>query len=136
MGNNGGESGKAQAVVDDERGGEEDGGVVTVLLYIEETIRNDLESIVWDTGIRISLDGGDREVGSVPSVGEIEDWDDDPEPEEERNHGVHLGPPLKGAVRNALSANCTKLTGMTKGLPKYEIIAQSKVMNPIPKPEA
>jgi hypothetical protein len=28
-----------------------------------------------------------------------------------------------------------RLTGMTKGLPKYEIIAQSKVRNPIPKPE-
>jgi len=29
-----------------------------------------------------------------------------------------------------------ELTGTTKGLPMYEIIAQSKVMNPIPKPEA
>ena len=39
--NNGGESGEAQAVVHDEGRGEEDGGVVTVLLHIEETVRND-----------------------------------------------------------------------------------------------
>jgi hypothetical protein len=48
-----------------------------------------------------------------------------------------LGPTTKEVVRNALSkVDRMELTGITKGLPKYEIIAQSKVRNPIPKPEA
>ena len=93
--NNRGEGGEAQAVVDDERRGEEDGGVGAVLLHIEDTVRNDLGNVVRDTSVRVSLRGGDRHVGGVPSVREVEDRDDEPEPEQERNHGVHLGPPLE-----------------------------------------
>jgi len=93
--NNGGERGETQAVVDDESRGEEDGGVVAVLLHIEEAVGDDFESVEWETSVRVSLGGGNREIGGVPRVCEVDDWGDEPEPEQERNHGVHLGPPLR-----------------------------------------
>ena len=95
VGDNGGESGEAQTIVDDKRRGEEDGRVGAVLLHIEETVRDDFEGVEWETGVRVSLRGGNREVGGVPCVREVDDWDDEPEPEQERNHGVYLGPPLE-----------------------------------------
>ena len=95
VGDDGGESGEAQTIVHHECRREEDGGVVAVLLHIEETVRNDLHGIVRLAGVRVSLSGGDREVGGIPGVREVDDRDDEPKPEEERNHGVQLGPPLK-----------------------------------------
>ena len=95
MSNNGGERGETQAVVDDERRGEEDRGVVAVLLHIEEAIRYDFESVEWETSVRVGLRGGNREIGGVPCVCEVDDWGDEPEPEQERHHGVRLGPPLE-----------------------------------------
>jgi len=80
--NNGGERGEAQTVVDDKRRGEEDWGVVAVLLHIEEAVRNDFERVEWETGVRVSLGGGNWEVGGVPAVCEVDDWDDEPEPEQ------------------------------------------------------
>ena len=95
VGDDGSESSKTQAVVDGKCCGHEDGGVVTVLLHIEKTIRNDLETVVRGTGIGVGLRGDDGEVCRVPSVREVEDRGDEPEPERERHHGVPLGPPLK-----------------------------------------
>ena len=90
-----GEGGETQAIVHDERYRKEDGRIVAVLLHIEEAVCNDLHNVVRGTGVRVGLESGGREVGTVPGVREVHDRDDEPEPEEERNHGVHLGPPLK-----------------------------------------
>ena len=95
MGDDGGESGKVESVIEGETEGEEDGGVVAVFLRIENAVGEDLENIEWGASVRVGLTGSDREVGRVQSVGEVQDGDDKPEPEQERYYGVHLGPPLE-----------------------------------------
>ena len=95
MGDDGGECGKTQAVVHEKGGGEENRGVVAILLHIEEAVCDNLGDVVRGTGIRESLGGVDREVGGVQGVREVENRDDEPVPEQERDHGVRLSPPLK-----------------------------------------
>lgn len=106
MSDDGGECGKAQAVVHEEGSGKENGGVAAILLSIEEAVRNDLGNVVRGTGICEGLRGVDRQEGGVPSVGEVDDWDDEPVPEQERNHGVRLSPPLENRLDQESSLGC------------------------------
>ena len=94
-----GESGKVEGVIEGESQGEEDGGVVAVFLRVEKAVGKNLENIEWGASVCVGLTGSDREVGRVQSVGEVQDGDDKPEPEQERHYGVHLGPPLERPVR-------------------------------------